>query len=297
MQTASVEREVGYRLWWLCGALLLIMIGSYLVLVRTVAGRTFDLDAYYGQIASARSIARYESLSLDLLTPLSMLLALSVLVLVAWRQGIVVVGMISAGAVMGAWVSAELIKHFGPWHPMLAAEQYLPSGLKGLTMPSGHTTAITALSLAVVMLLPAAWRSWGGVVAGIACVSAACAVVTAGWHRPSDAIGGLCWGGVWLSGAGLLLLVSNRGVRSPTPPSIRSFPVVWLAAGLAVLTMTVVVTVALLAPVSGPDADVPFLVLMTLIIGLGYASSTWFGLTLTRVDWTGRRCLSQHADS
>ena len=296
MRNASVERRVRYRLGGLVTALLLIMAGTYLVLVRTVAGRQFDLDAYYGQIASARSVARYESLSLDLLTPLTMLLALLVLVVVAWRRGIPIVGVIAACAVMGAWVSAELIKHFGPWHQVLPAEQFLPAGLKGLTMPSGHTTAITALSLAVVTLLPSRWRGWGGVVAGVASASVACAVITAGWHRPSDAIGGLCWGGAWLGVACLLLIATKRGVGLDTGATIMSRPAIWLALWLALLTLAVVVAVALLAPVTGPDADVPFLVLMTIVIGLGYASATWFGLTVARIHWLAAPRSRKHAN-
>jgi membrane-associated phospholipid phosphatase len=57
------------------------------------------------------------------------------------------------------------------------------------TFPSGHTTAAIACALALVVVSPPAWRGISAIVAGSYAGFTAAAVQTAGWHRPSDAIG------------------------------------------------------------------------------------------------------------
>ena len=57
------------------------------------------------------------------------------------------------------------------------------------TFPSGHTATAIACALALVVVSPPAWRGISAVLAGSYAGFTAAAVQTAGWHRPSDAIG------------------------------------------------------------------------------------------------------------
>jgi membrane-associated phospholipid phosphatase len=95
--------------------------------------------------------------------------------------------------------------------------QVLTQGLKVIlpregaaenSLPSGHVTVITALVIALVLALPAAWRVAVGLLGAVGVAGASVAVMAVGWHRPSDVIAAF---GVIAAVGGALLLLD--GVR------------------------------------------------------------------------------------
>ena len=83
-----------------------------------------------------------------------------------------------------------------------------------LSFPSGHTTGAAALAAVVVLVLPTRWR-WAAVPAAVALVAgAAVAVVSLGWHTPSQSLAGAAVG----SGSVLLVdgLLQGLGARART---------------------------------------------------------------------------------
>ncbi|WP_433076156.1 phosphatase PAP2 family protein [Dactylosporangium sp. CA-052675] len=86
----------------------------------------------------------------------------------------------------------------------------------GNSLPSGHTTVAASVAVALVLVVPPSTR--GAVALGGAVVSALVGVATlsAGWHRPSDAVAALLVVGAWAAAASLFILVAQRrhgGVR------------------------------------------------------------------------------------
>jgi membrane-associated phospholipid phosphatase len=93
--------------------------------------------------------------------------------------------------------------------------------------PSGHATAAMALALCAVLVAPPRWRPTLAVVgAGIA-VAVSYALLTLGWHYPSDVLGGYLVAAVWMSGA--LAALWAAGERWPAR-SGREAAVRWGAA-------------------------------------------------------------------
>jgi membrane-associated phospholipid phosphatase len=102
------------------------------------------------------------------------------------------------------------------------------------TFPSGHTAAAISCAFALVVVSPPAWRGISAVVAGSYAWFTAAAVQTAGWHRPSDAIGAALLGFAVV--ALLAAVVASRrpvgeGTRYWHVPAFGLLGVVWLGAG------------------------------------------------------------------
>lgn len=173
---------------------LTLMVVLYLTLVVLPWGRNLDQAAFMGRLDTGRHLL---AVSRVLLAVINVpVVAAGLLVLLWWgrRTGRIRDGMIAVAAVTGAAVSAELLKIVLPAssHPGNAVR------LAGQgSFPSGHATIATALALAFLALCPVRLRGrWVGP-AVVWTVGVAVATVTAGWHRPSDAVGGILLAAAW----------------------------------------------------------------------------------------------------
>jgi membrane-associated phospholipid phosphatase len=91
----------------------------------------------------------------------------------------------------------------------------------GNSLPSGHTTIAASVAVAFVLVLPAKARATGAVVAAAFTALAGVATLSAGWHRPSDAVAALLVVGAWAAGASVVIVLVQRrhGGVSYGPPS------------------------------------------------------------------------------
>ena len=80
----------------------------------------------------------------------------------------------------------------------------------GNSLPSGHTTVAASVAVALVLVLPPKARAFAAVVGAAYAAVAGVATLSAGWHRPSDAVAAFLVVGVWAALAGLLLLITQR---------------------------------------------------------------------------------------
>ena len=132
------------------------------------------------------------------------------------------------------------------YQPILGGHQ-----IGSTSFPSGHATAAMSLVLAVMLVAPRRWRPTA-VIAGAAYVLAvSIALMTQGWHFPSDVVGGYLVAGTisMLALAGLRASESvrgagrmtgnGRGLRIPAPGA-RALEVLAgsAAAGVAVISAT-----------------------------------------------------------
>jgi membrane-associated phospholipid phosphatase len=117
--------------------------------------------------------------------------------------GSVVVGAVLAGrrkaaaaalvTMVGAGVTTQLLK------PLLAFQRDFPPehAMGPIAFPSGHTTAVMSLSLALIIVSPARLRPLAGAAAGLLTVATVFSILLLGAHYPSDVIGGLLVATTW----------------------------------------------------------------------------------------------------
>jgi membrane-associated phospholipid phosphatase len=174
--------------WRLALASVLAVVAAavcYLVMVRTSLGQRFDNAAYLGAKEQLPGPKAASSDALRRITGDSFALVLAGLVVLGALRRRVLLGL---GAALAAGI-AVVLTHFLKLdilsRPALAADVYTASN----TFPSGHTATAVSCSMALVLLSPPRWRGVAAVVAGAYGWITAAQVQTAGWHRPSDAIG------------------------------------------------------------------------------------------------------------
>ena len=178
---------IALRLAFAAAIALMAAILCYLLLVRTSLGQRFDNAAYLGSQASAPGPRAVDGDQLRRITADSFAVVLVALVGMGVLRRRVWLGIGSALAAGVAVVGTDVLKHWILRRPALTAtDSYVP----GRTFPSGHTAAAVACALALVLVCAPRWRGLAAVVAGAYGWITAAQVQTAGWHKPSDAIGG-----------------------------------------------------------------------------------------------------------
>src|SRR4051794_15810831 len=101
---------------------------------------------------------------------------------------------IAAAATMyGAAVTTQVLK------PLLAFQREFPPGhfMGPIAFPSGHTTAVMSLSLALVIVSPSRLRPLAAAAGGLLTVATVFSLLILGSHYPSDVIGGLLVATTW----------------------------------------------------------------------------------------------------
>jgi membrane-associated phospholipid phosphatase len=184
-------------------------------LVRWVpaAGRA-DRSALIGRLDSGTALMTLERWALATISLGTLAVGLLVLAAVTVRRQGLGQAVRIVGAVVGAAVSAELLKRVLPFD---ATQTVAGSAVAGGSFPSGHSAIAAALALAVLASVgPRLARSlWGPLIAWVTLVAAG--TVAAGWHRPSDAVGGVLLAVVWHS----VLVRRPAAMTAPEPGAVR----------------------------------------------------------------------------
>lgn len=126
----------------------------------------------------------------------------------ALLQGRARLAVAAAVIIAGANVTTQLLKH-----QLLERPDFGYTTLNSL--PSGHTTVVTSVVFATLLVAPAALRPLFVVAGSFAVTLTGASTVVAGWHRPSDIVAALAvcllWGsavaafvGVRTTGAGVV---------------------------------------------------------------------------------------------
>jgi hypothetical protein len=275
------DRNVQRRL--LLGALVcaaLLMVG-YLSLVSTSWGHQFDDDAYLGRKILNQRVIRLDSHLLDLVTKTALLLAAVVLLVIAAVRRCFLVGVIAVIGFGCAVLGAEILKKDLPWHVLVPHDRLLDRRFQNGTYPSGHATIGTSLALGLLLVSSSRWRPWLAVAAGCMSTTFATAVLFAGWHRPSDALGALAWSGLCMTLAAAVA-VQLRG--RPTPALAHADRALFGSVGLCILVAAATWLVAAAAP-EYAEGDLPFSVLTGAIIAGAFSLIAWYGWQLRAIDW------------
>lgn len=164
---------------------------TYLGLVVLPAGRALDQAGFAGRLDGGRHLLGFSRLLLGSITAPSVVAVLAALAIWATLTGRTRRGLVAVGSVVAAAGSAELMKLVLPGTAADGVARAAGS------FPSGHVTLAAALALAVMSLLDGRGRRRLAGPAAAWVVSVAAATVTAGWHRPSDALGGVLLAVTW----------------------------------------------------------------------------------------------------
>ena len=213
------------------GGLVLVLLGlTYLVMVRTDFGQTFGDSAYLGRLVESKSARETARGILNVITGATIMLMLVVLVVIGLLRRQILVASVAGGCFFAAIAAAEVLKRVLP-RPEISVLEASTKFDGFNTFPSGHATIATGFVIALLFVSSARWRPTVAL-AGAVWVSLVCSgTLAAGWHRPSDAVGGLALA-TGVIGIGGGLLVSRRFVPAPVT---RTAGVIWPGAAIVFL--------------------------------------------------------------
>lgn len=200
--------------WVLITVGVLGVLGLYLAFVTTEAGQAWD-NALMDR-ADRPGTSRAAQFVIAELTPLRMVLLCGMACLTGllrhWR--------VALGAAVGVTICLvvpQVLKATLP-RPQLADPWPMPNSL-----PSGHTAAVAALTIALVLVLPVAWRRITLLLGAGATALMGAVVISLAHHRLSDVLASVClalaaWGaGMLVQGSWQTEAPGRDGVASATP--------------------------------------------------------------------------------
>ena len=150
----------------------------YLLVVRTYWGQRLDEHSFVGHDFFASRAAQADSF-LRIVSIGSLLLA--AVALVRRRPRLAIFAAASIGVSV---LATEILKHSLLERPNLVASFIFDN-----SYPSGHTTVGMAVAVAAMLVVPRRLLVPTAIGAGLFGSAFGVAVVAAGWHRPSDAVG------------------------------------------------------------------------------------------------------------
>jgi membrane-associated phospholipid phosphatase len=207
-----------------------VSIVIYAVLVHSVLGQRFDNAALIGSHQQLSSTRISDTTQLQRITADSFALVLALIVGFGLLRRRLRLGIGVAAAAALSVIGTDALRKWVLTRPDLVHSNiFYPIN----TFPSGHTATAISCALALVVVSPPSWRGISAVVAGSYAWFTAAAVQTAGWHRPSDAIGA-----AFLSFAAVTLVAAFIAARRPIGsgtrfghvPAFAVLGVVWIGA-------------------------------------------------------------------
>jgi len=155
----------------------------YLLVVRTYWGQRLDEHAFVGHDFFAARAAQADSF-LRIVSIGSLTLAVVLVVAVAVIRRRPRLALFAAASVAVSILTTEVLKHW-----LLERPHLVPSFIFDNSYPSGHTTVGMSVAVAAMLVVPRRLLIPTAVGAGLFGSAFGVAVVAAGWHRPSDAVG------------------------------------------------------------------------------------------------------------
>jgi membrane-associated phospholipid phosphatase len=262
--SSATRRDAGYvvrmrRRTRLVVSLLLLTAGQVVALVEigrffvhTEHGQLLDTIALAGNTIGRDRVDGLVGVVLNAMSLLSLAAATAVVGFIALIRRRVVLALVATLLVVGANVTTQLLKqsmerpNFGV-DPERAAI--------GNSLPSGHTTVAASVAVALVLVLPPRVRGIGGLLGAAYAALAGVATLSAGWHRPSDAVASLLVVGAWAGLAGLTLAVAQRADIVVRPQDSHRIAAATLALGGAALLVVAVVGLKLTDQVLSTPAE------------------------------------------
>ena len=211
------------------------VVGLYVIFVRLPIGQRWDDRALLGGLLASEDARKALTAALHGIRISTLILMVALLLVIGLLRHRFAIALLATLGFGGAVVSAEVLKRVLPRRD-LAPElnAYVDNGNID-TYPGGHSTIAMAFALALILVTSPRYRAPVAVAAMLWAAAVPVATLAAGWHRPSDVLGGIALGLAWLAGIAALAVLHSGHVM-PTPTSMRILPL----AGAAVITLCVV---------------------------------------------------------
>lgn len=194
------------RIWSALTALVCaaLLAGVIAVSVRNPTGQGYDqhaMNSLFGAHNSSQTIFSW----LGYITAGTSLIALLVCCGIAIIRGRWQLAIVALVVVAGSNITTQVLKH-----RMIVRPDHGFGDLNSL--PSGHTTVITSLIFAALLVVPLTLRSAVCFAGSLAISLVTGSMVTANWHRPSDVVSALLISLMW---AALALAVTPTNAHYP----------------------------------------------------------------------------------
>ena len=241
MPTSLEQDRQRAALWLLlvAGGCALLVLAVDHVFVLTARGQLADSAALEGaQIGRGRIIEPVHQV-LDVVSVGALATAGLVAGGVALLRRRVALALVAVTTVVGSNLTTQLLKHVVLQRPDLGVTTL---GMTGNTLPSGHTTVAMSVAAAALLVAPARSRGVVAVLAAAYGAATGVATLSAGYHRPSDAVAAALVVGAWAAGLGALVVVAQPppAADDPEPDEHevgRGHPVVATLLGGAAVTL------------------------------------------------------------
>lgn len=209
------------------------------VFVDSVRGQWLDAAALQGHSIGQGRIEDLVDTVLNAMTVVSIAVATLVIAFIALARGRIVLAGMAMLLVAGSNLTTQLLK-YGLERPELGVD--LARAGAGNSLPSGHTTVAASVAVALVLVLPPALRGVAALVGAGYAGLAGTATMSAGWHRPSDAVAAILVVGAWAALVGLVLVTADSAEQAAEqtadPPRQHRFALAMLAvSGIALLAV------------------------------------------------------------
>jgi membrane-associated phospholipid phosphatase len=201
--------SVGVAVWLvLVGAVEVVsVIALWRFFVHSEHGQVIDTIALTGNSIGQRRVSIITDTVLNTMSVVSIAAAIAAVVFIALLRGRVALALVALLSIAGANLTTQVLK--ADLHrPMYGVDKVRDH--VGNSFPSGHATAAAAVAVALVFVLPARARGIGAVLGAAFAGLVGVATLSAGWHRPSDAVAAMLVVGGWACAAGLVLLLFRR---------------------------------------------------------------------------------------
>ncbi|MET9019680.1 phosphatase PAP2 family protein [Actinopolymorpha sp. NPDC004070] len=214
------------------------------IFVRTPHGQVVDATVLRGTRFGRASVEQLVSGVLDAVSLASLVAATVVLGFIALARRRVLLAVAATVLVAGANLTTQILKDYVISRPDLG----IPGTNIGApnSLPSGHMTVAASVAVAAVMVVPARLRATVAVLGACYATLTGIATLSAGWHRPSDALAALLIVGAWASvvAAGLVLAQRSRTTGAPSDPHPRMVGGLALVGGAALVGAVLLVALA-----------------------------------------------------
>lgn len=248
-----LDRRNGYLLAWL-----LVLLAAHVVafaavwefFVHTRHGQLLDTIAQTGHTIGRRRIDGLVDTVLNAVSVLSLAAATALIGFIALARRRIMLALATVLLIAGANVTTQLLK-YGAGRPDLGVDSQ--AGMQANTLPSGHTTVAASVAVALVLVLPPRQRGLAALLgAGYAGLTGV-ATLSAGWHRPSDAVAGLLVVGGWAAATSIPLALARRSgsqarTRDAHPVAVATLALLGVALMVAATLSLTVTDQVLLTP-------------------------------------------------
>jgi membrane-associated phospholipid phosphatase len=218
--------------------------------VGTERGQLLDTVALTGNRIGRARIDELISSVLNAMSVAALVVTTVAIGFIALIRGRVGLAVVATLFIAGANASVQALK-YAIHRPDFGVDPERAAA--GNSLPSGHAAVAMSFAVALALVLPPRTRGAGAVFGAGYAALVGVATLSAGWHRPSDAVAAMLVVGAWAAAAGVLLSWAQRRDSYVETEDAHRFAARALALGAVALLAAAAVSLRLtdqLLPVS-----------------------------------------------